>query len=83
MHDENAPLHQCDLCGFKTKHKHNLKMHIKKVHEGKPAREVRSVELYIPLCDNPETLLSSPSPVPNPSSKFRIQSPEERGWDWG
>ena len=39
MHSNKEDVH-CDRCGFKTKHKHNLFMHIKRVHEGKPSKEL-------------------------------------------
>ena len=35
----HGELKQCHLCDFKTKYPHNLKMHIKTVHEKKPVKE--------------------------------------------
>ena len=45
--------------------------------------EFQASQNFIILREIPK--LSSPSPVQNPSpkSKYKIQSPEERDWDWG
>ena len=33
-------IHSCDHCGYQARQKYNLTMHIKRVHEGKPLKEI-------------------------------------------
>ena len=39
MREVHGEMRQCDFCEFKSKYPHNLKMHIKTVHEKKPVKE--------------------------------------------
>ena len=51
----------CEICGFKTKHKNNLVMHIRRVHEGRPLKETCSI--CNKTCSNLQWHISTYHPV--------------------